>query len=282
MSIAQSVSFDDTQTQTLLETGWVTPAQMQRLCIAAAAKLGWDYNLPQHMKISRTGQTIYLMLPDVAPAFLRDLQCGQQDQWLHATCYDNLRVVYLDEQTQMWISEQYAQQTRDLWIETQIGQPSSRIITLCESRVGPQVRLTELNEPWSTFTPSFDTVSYPVQVALFTWGSLWSHSDLRITGEVTGFLRLITCALLQKVNCAIQQLFLELSDNSAQTHWMPRIRTDNKGNKKVKRVKLKQQTVVETRPSHGAHGSVPKARIRAIINFVLSFIKEQGVETHRA
>ena len=109
MAIAQSVAFDDTQTQTLLETGWVTLAQMQRLCIAAAAKLGWDYNLPQHVNISRTGQTTYLILPDVAPAFLHDLQCGQHDQWLHATCYDNLRVVYLDEQTQMWISVQYAQ-----------------------------------------------------------------------------------------------------------------------------------------------------------------------------
>jgi len=46
-------------------------------------------------------------------------------------------VVYLDEQTQMWISVQYAQQMRDLWIETQIGQPSLRIITLCQSWIGP-------------------------------------------------------------------------------------------------------------------------------------------------
>ena len=65
---------------------------------------------------------------DVAPGFLSDLQRGGQDKWLHATCYDTLRVVYLDEQTQMWISVQYAQKMRDLWIETQIGQPSSRII----------------------------------------------------------------------------------------------------------------------------------------------------------
>ena len=84
MVIAQSVASDDTQTQTLLEMGLVTSAQMQHLCIAVE-KLGWDYNLTQHVNISRTGQTTYLILPDVALDFLRDLQCGHQDQWLHAT-----------------------------------------------------------------------------------------------------------------------------------------------------------------------------------------------------
>jgi len=48
---------------------------------------------------------------------------------------------------------------------------------------------------------------------------------------------------LQKVDCPVQQLFSELGDNSAQTHWMSRIRTVSTGNKKVKRVELKQQTV---------------------------------------
>jgi len=43
--------------------------------------------------------------------------------------------------------------------------------------------------------------------------------------------------------CPVQQFFSELGDNSAQTHWTPRIRTDSKGNKMVKRVDLKQQTV---------------------------------------
>jgi len=56
-------------------------------------------------------------------------------------------------------------------------------------------------------------------------------------------LRDFSCALLQKVDCPVQQFFSELVDNSAQTHWMPRIQTDSKGNKKVKRVDLKQQTV---------------------------------------
>ena len=74
---------------------------MQRLCIVAAAKFGWDYNLTQHADTRRTGQTIYLILPDVAPGFLSDLQRGRQDKWLHTTCYDTLRVVYLDEKTQM-------------------------------------------------------------------------------------------------------------------------------------------------------------------------------------
>ena len=83
-------------------------------------------------------------------------------------------MVYLDEQTQMWISVQYAQQTR-----------------------------------WSTYTPSLDTVSDPVNAALLNWGSLWSHSDCRVTGEATGFLRLIACALLQKVDCPVQQFFSE-------------------------------------------------------------------------
>ena len=123
----------------------------------------------------------------------------------------------------MWISVQYAQQTRDLWIETQIGQPSSRIITSCQTWIGPQVKESELNEPWSTYTPSLDTVSDPINAALFTWGSLWSHSDRRVTGETTGFLRLIACALLQKVDCPVQQFFSELGDNSAETHWMPRL-----------------------------------------------------------
>jgi len=50
-----------------------------------------------------------LILPDVAPGLLSDLQRGRQDKRLHATCYDMLRVVYLDKQTQMWISVQYAQ-----------------------------------------------------------------------------------------------------------------------------------------------------------------------------
>jgi len=152
---------------------------MQRLCIVAAAKLDWDYNLTQHADTRRTGQTTYLILSDVAPGFLSDLQRGRQYKWLHATCYDTLRVVFLDEQTQMWISVQYAQQTRDLWIESQIGQPSSRIITLCQTWIGPQVKESELNEPWSTYTPSLDTVSDPVNAALFIWGSLWSHSDRR-------------------------------------------------------------------------------------------------------
>jgi len=131
---------------------WVA-TQMQHLRIVAAAKLGWDYNLTQHADTRRTGQTTYLILPDVVPGFLSDLQRGRQDKWLHATCYDTFRVVYLDEQTQMWISVQYTQQTRDLWIETQIGQPSSRIIALCQTWIGPQVKESELNEPWSTYTP---------------------------------------------------------------------------------------------------------------------------------
>jgi hypothetical protein len=215
MTAAQPATSADPVTQTLLETGWVSPTQMQRLCIVAAAKLGWDYNLTQHADTRRTGQTTYLILPDVAPGFLSDLQRGRQDKWLHATCYDTLRVVYLDEQTQMWISVQYAQQTRDLWIESQIGQPSSRIITLCQTWIGPQVKESELNEPWSTYTPSLDTVSDPVNAALFTWGSLWSHSDRRVTGEATGFLQLIACALLQKVDCPVQQFFSELGDNPA-------------------------------------------------------------------
>ena len=41
-------------------------------CIVAAAKLGWDYNLTQHADTRRTGQTTYLILPDVAPGFLSD------------------------------------------------------------------------------------------------------------------------------------------------------------------------------------------------------------------
>jgi len=86
-------------------------------------------------------------------------------------------------------------------------------------------------------------VSDPVNAALFTWGSLWSHTDRRVTGEATGFLRLIACALLKKVDCPVQQFFSRLGDNSAKTHWMSRIRTDNKGSEKVKRVDLKQQTV---------------------------------------
>ena len=49
-------------------------------------------------------------------------------------------------------------------------------------------------------------------------------------------------ALLQKVD-PVQQFFSELSDNSAQTYWMPRIGTDSKGNREVKRVELKQRTV---------------------------------------
>ena len=65
---------------------------MQRLCIVAAAKLDWDYNLTQHADTRRTGQTTYLILLDVALGFLSDLQRGRQDKWLHATCYDTLRV----------------------------------------------------------------------------------------------------------------------------------------------------------------------------------------------
>jgi len=143
-----------------------------------------------------------------------------------------------------WISVQYAQQTRELWIEAQIGQPSSRIITLCQTWIGPQVKKSELSESWSTYTPNLDTVSDPVNLnaALFTWGSPWSHLDCKVTGEATRFHRLICCALLQNVDCPVQQLFSEIVDNSAQTHWMLRIRTDSKGIKKVKRADLKQQT----------------------------------------
>ena len=101
MTAARFVTFTDTVTQTLLETGWVSLTQMQRLCIVAAAKLVWDYNLTQHADTRQTGQTTYLILPDVASGFLSDLQHGRQDKWLHTTCYDTLRVVYLDEQTQM-------------------------------------------------------------------------------------------------------------------------------------------------------------------------------------
>jgi len=97
MTAAQFVTSADTVTQTLLETGWVSQIQMQRLCIVAAAKLGWDYNLTQRADNRRTGQTTYLILPDVAPGFLSDLQRGCQDKCLHATCYNTLRVVYLDE-----------------------------------------------------------------------------------------------------------------------------------------------------------------------------------------
>jgi len=204
ITVVQFVTSADTVTQTLLETGWVSPTQMQRLCIVPAAKLGWDYNLTQHVDTRRTGQTTYSILPDVAPGFLSDLQRGRQDKRLHATCYDKLRVVYLDEQTQMWISVQYAQQKRDLWIETQIGHPSSRIITLCQTWIGPQVQESELNGPLSTYTHSLDTVSDPINAALFTWGSLWSHSDHKVTGEATEFLQLIACALLQKVDCPVQ------------------------------------------------------------------------------
>jgi len=198
-----------------------------------------------HNKHRRRGQTTYLILPDVAPSFFIDLQRSRQKKWLHATCYDELHVVYLDEQTKMWILVQYAQhwQTRHLWIETQIGQPSSRIITLCQTWKGPEIRESELNETWLTYTPSLDTVSDPVDAAIFIWGSLWSHSDRRVTGEATGFLRLIACALLQNLKCPVQHIFSELGENSAQTHWLPRIRTDSKGNKKVKRVDLKQPTV---------------------------------------
>ena len=55
--------------------------------------------------------------------------------------------------------------------------------------------------------------------------------DCRMTDEATGFLRLMACVLLQKVDCPVQQFFSELGDNSTQTHWMPRIRTDSEGNK---------------------------------------------------
>jgi len=54
MTAAQFVTSADTVTQTLLETGWVSPTQMQRLCIVATAKLGWDYNLIQHADTERT------------------------------------------------------------------------------------------------------------------------------------------------------------------------------------------------------------------------------------
>jgi len=90
------------------------PTQMQHLCIVAAAKLGWEYMLTQHADTRRTGHTTYLILSAVAPGFLSDLQRGRQDKWLHATCYNTLRVVYLDKQTQMWILVQYEQQTQDL------------------------------------------------------------------------------------------------------------------------------------------------------------------------
>jgi len=244
MTAAQLITSADTVTQTLLETESVSPTQMQHLCIVAAAKLGWEYMLTQHADTRRTGHTTYLILSAVAPGFLSDLQRGRQDKWLHATCYNTLRVVYLDKQTQMWILVQYEQQTQDLWNETQIGQPSSTIMTLCQTWIGPQfkARESELNETWSTYTPSLDTVSDPVNTALFTWGSMWSHSD-RTVGGAKGFFRLIACALLQKVDCPVQQFFSELGENSAQTHWMSRIRTDSKGNKKVKHFDLKQQTV---------------------------------------
>jgi len=39
MTAAQFVTSADTVIQTLLETGWVSPTQMQCLCIVAAAKL---------------------------------------------------------------------------------------------------------------------------------------------------------------------------------------------------------------------------------------------------
>jgi len=135
------------------------------------------------------------------------------------------------------------------------GQPFSRIIARCQSRIGPQVRATELNEPWSTNTPSLDTMSNPVN-ALFTWGSLWSHSDLRVTGEVTRFLRLIACALLQKINCPTQQLFSGIGDDPAQIHWMTPIRTDSKGNTKVKRVELTHKTVQLALPPANAQRSL--------------------------
>ena len=192
MTAAHFVTYVDTVSKTLLETGWVSLTQMQRLWIVAAAKLGWDYIISHNMR-TLDGQVKIqtLILPDVAPGLLSDLQRGRQDKRLHATCYDMLRVVYLDKQTQMWISVQYAQQTRDLWTETQVGQPSSRIITLCQTWIGPQFKESELNEPWSTYTPILDTVSDPVNASLFTRGSLWSHSNRRVTGEAAGFLRLI-------------------------------------------------------------------------------------------
>ena len=64
MTAAQPVTSADTVTQTLLETGWDSPTQMQCLCIVAAAKLGWDYNLTQHADTRRIGQTTYMILPD--------------------------------------------------------------------------------------------------------------------------------------------------------------------------------------------------------------------------
>jgi len=102
---------------------------MQRLCIVAVAELGWDYSRTQHADTRRTGQTTNLIL--LSPGFLSDLQCGRQDKWLHATCYDTLRVMRLNQQTQMWILVQHAQQTQGLWIEMQISQPILRIIKIC-------------------------------------------------------------------------------------------------------------------------------------------------------
>ena len=80
MSDAQFVPSANIVIQTLLETGWVSPTQKQRLCIVAAAKLGWVYNLTQNTETRRTGQTTYLILPNVAPGFLSDLQRGRQDK----------------------------------------------------------------------------------------------------------------------------------------------------------------------------------------------------------
>jgi len=93
MTAAQFVTSADTVTQKLRETGWVSPTQMQSLCIVAAAKLGWDYHVTQHSDIRRTDQTKNLILPDVAPGFLSYLQRGRQDKWLHATCYHTFRGV---------------------------------------------------------------------------------------------------------------------------------------------------------------------------------------------
>ena len=88
MIAAQPATSADPVTQTLLETGWVSPTQMQRLCIVVAAKLGWDYNLTQHADTRRTGQTTYLILPDVAPGFLSDLQSWRSLLVAHPNCLD--------------------------------------------------------------------------------------------------------------------------------------------------------------------------------------------------
>ena len=69
MTAAQSVTSADTVTQTLLETGWVSPPQIQRLCV-----LLQQQNLVMTIisETRWTGQTANLILPDVASGFPSD------------------------------------------------------------------------------------------------------------------------------------------------------------------------------------------------------------------